>query len=39
VRTDGDTDMVRFALDSGGGGTLTVRWRDGKVADLTVRVD
>ena len=29
VATDGDTDVVRFAWDHGGTGTLTVRWRDG----------
>jgi steroid Delta-isomerase len=39
VRTDGDTDVVRFAWDAGGTGTMTVRWRDGQVADLTVAFD
>jgi steroid delta-isomerase len=33
---DVDRDLVRFAWDAGGGGTLHVTWRDGAVADLTV---
>jgi hypothetical protein len=40
VVSDGDTDEVRFTWDAGpGGGGMTVRWRDGQVADLTVRLD
>jgi steroid Delta-isomerase len=39
VVTDGDTDVVRFAWDAGGGGGMTVRWSAGRVADLTVRLD
>jgi ketosteroid isomerase-like protein len=39
VDTDGDTDVVRFAWDAGGTGTLTVRWRGDEVADLTVAFD
>ena len=36
---DGDQDVVRFAWDDGGGGTLCVTWRDGAIADLTVTFD
>lgn len=36
---DGDHDVVRFAWDAGGGGTLRVVWRDGAVAGLTVTFD
>jgi steroid Delta-isomerase len=36
---DGDCDVVRFAWDAGGSGTLHVSWRDGAVADLTVAFD
>jgi ketosteroid isomerase-like protein len=36
---DGDQDIVRFAWDAGGGGTLRVSWRDGAVSDLTVTFD
>ena len=36
---DGDRDVVRFAWDAGGGGTLSVSWRNGAVADLTVTFD
>jgi len=37
VTSDGDTDVVRFTWDRGDGdGTMTVRWRDGLVDDLTV---
>ena len=36
---DGDHDVVRFAWDAGGGGTLSVCWRNGAVADLTVTFD
>jgi steroid Delta-isomerase len=36
---DGDHDVVRFAWDGGGGGTLHVTWRDGAVAELTVTFD
>jgi steroid Delta-isomerase len=33
---DADEDVVRFGWDAGGGGTLRMRWRDGKVATLTI---
>ena len=36
---DGDRDVVRFAWDAGGGGTMELTWRDGAVAALTVRFD
>jgi steroid delta-isomerase len=36
VSTEADVDVVRFRWDGGGAGTFTVRWREGKVADLTV---
>jgi steroid Delta-isomerase len=36
VSSEGDVDVVRFTWDGGGAGTLTVRWRAGQVADLTV---
>ncbi len=36
---DGDRDVVRFAWDAGGGGTMELTWRDGSVAGLTVRFD
>jgi hypothetical protein len=36
---DDDRDVVRFAWDAGGGGTMRVTWRDGAVADLTVAFD
>lgn len=36
---DGDQDVVRFAWDEGGGGTLRVSWRDGAVAGLTIAFD
>jgi ketosteroid isomerase-like protein len=39
VRADGDTDLVRFAWDAGGTGTMTIRWRDGRVAALEVAFD
>ncbi|HEY2950820.1 MAG TPA: nuclear transport factor 2 family protein [Micromonosporaceae bacterium] len=39
VRGEGDTDVVRFAWDAGGGGTMTVRWRDDMVAELAVAFD
>jgi steroid delta-isomerase len=39
VATEADVDVVRFRWDSGGTGTLTIRWRDGRVADLTVAFD
>jgi steroid delta-isomerase len=40
VTSDGDTDEVRFTWDHGpGGGGMTVRWREERVADLTVRLD
>jgi len=31
-----DTARARFAWDHGGHGAMTVRWRDGQVADLTI---
>jgi steroid Delta-isomerase len=39
VQTDGDTDVIRFAWDAGGTGTMIVRWHDDLVADLTVAFD
>ena len=36
---DGDHDVVRFAWDAGGGGTLRVSWRDAAVAGLTIAFD
>ena len=33
---DGDLDVIRFAWDGGGGGTLQITWRAGAVAGLTV---
>ena len=39
VATDGDTDVVRFAWDAGGTGTMTLRWRDGRVAGLHIAFD
>jgi hypothetical protein len=34
-----DTARVRFAWDRGGSGTMTVRWRDCQVAELTIEFD
>jgi steroid delta-isomerase len=39
VETDADTDLVRFAWDAGGTGTMTLRWRDGLLAGLHVSFD
>jgi uncharacterized protein (TIGR00730 family) len=39
VRGEADTDVVRFAWDAGGTGTMTLRWRDGQVAALHVAFD
>jgi ketosteroid isomerase-like protein len=36
VASDGDTDVVRFAWDAGGTGTMTLRWHDGRVAGLHI---
>jgi steroid delta-isomerase len=36
---DGDADLVRFAWDAGGGGTMHVTWHDGAVARLTITFD
>ena len=36
---DGDSDVVRFAWDAGGAGTLRLTWRDGAVAELIVTFD
>jgi steroid delta-isomerase len=33
---DEDAARVRFSWDRGGDGTMTIRWRDGQVADLTI---
>jgi steroid Delta-isomerase len=35
---DGDADVIRFAWDAegSGGGTMRLRWRDGKVARLSI---
>jgi steroid Delta-isomerase len=34
-----DTARARFVWDHGGNGAMTMRWRDGQVADLTVVFD
>ncbi|MPZ29089.1 MAG: nuclear transport factor 2 family protein [Micromonosporaceae bacterium] len=39
VRTEQDTDVVRFAWDAGGTGTMTLRWRDGQLTSLHVAFD
>ena len=39
VARDADDDIVRFAWDAGGGGTMHLSWRDGGVAGLTVTFD
>lgn len=39
VRTERDTDLVRFGWDAGGTGTMTLRWRDGQLASLHVAFD
>lgn len=39
VASTGNTDVVRFTWDAGGGGTLRVRWQDSRVADPTVALD
>ena len=39
VETDRDTDVVRFAWDGGGMGTMTVRWHGPLVEELTVSFD
>jgi steroid Delta-isomerase len=39
VTRNGEDDIVRFAWDAGGGGTMHVTWRDGAVAGLTVAFD
>jgi steroid Delta-isomerase len=39
VARDGDHDVVRFAWDAGGSGTMGVTWRDGEVAGLVVAFD
>jgi len=36
---NGDDDVVRFAWDAGGSGTMRVTWRDGKVATLNIAFD
>jgi hypothetical protein len=36
---DTDAAEVRFSWDRGGDGTMTIRWRDGQVADLTIAFD
>ena len=36
---DPQTARVRYRWDRGGDGTMTVQWRDGMVADLTVAID
>lgn len=32
----GDVDVVRFAWDAGGTGTLRISWRDGAVSALAI---
>jgi hypothetical protein len=39
VTREGDDDVVRFAWDAGGGGTMHLSWRDGAVAGLTITFD
>jgi steroid Delta-isomerase len=39
VTRDRDDDVVRFAWDAGGGGTLRISWRDGAIAALAVTFD
>jgi steroid Delta-isomerase len=39
VTRDRDDDVVRFAWDAGGGGSLHISWRDGAVAALAVTFD
>ena len=39
VTREGHDDVVRFAWDAGGGGTMLLSWRDGAVAGLTVTFD
>jgi steroid delta-isomerase len=34
--SSGDADELWFAWDAGGTGTMTLRWHDGLVAELTV---
>jgi hypothetical protein len=34
---DADTALARFSWEQGGTGEMTVRWRDGLVADVTIR--
>ncbi|GGR47278.1 hypothetical protein GCM10010168_77700 [Actinoplanes ianthinogenes] len=36
VRADGERDVVDFAWSRGGSGTLTLRYLDGQVVELTV---
>jgi steroid delta-isomerase len=36
---DADSATVRFIWTKGGNGTMTVRWRDGQVVDLTIAYD
>ena len=35
----GDSDVVRFAWDAGGGGTMRMAWRDGAVGELSITFD
>jgi hypothetical protein len=39
VESDGDTDVVRFAWDAGGTGTMALGWRDGHLTTLHVAFD
>lgn len=39
VATEGETDVVAFAWDSGGTGTMTLQWRDDQLAGLRVAFD
>lgn len=34
---DADTALARFRWERGGAGEMTVRWRDGLVADVSIR--
>jgi hypothetical protein len=37
--TDGDVDTVAFDWDSGGGGTMRLRWQGDALAELTIAFD
>jgi hypothetical protein len=37
--SSGDVDQVWYSWDSGGTGSMTLRWREGLVAELTITFD